>query len=542
MQRKGWVSLTLFLIVVATVIHIAGLVSPLWIWLVKTEYTVAVGLYYRVGCGASTDGPCTSPTFKTDLPFNYIAEYTYKTKEWEAIVWLESIAAGIAVLLCVMALVYRAGFGVWKKMSSLNLAMTITAILTWLPLGAGLILYIIRYGLVITRSPDLNSRSFPWSPLLCLIAGVIFFIVPFFIRLKCSHRNYIQHAIPTSADSKMVLNPSTKNQIMRRYFSPSPYREDRRQALQSPESVYSNDQRYLLGNGHARAITNGGFTNPSMKAIEYEVVDNQVGVSGDVQYKYTPVIETANLVTGVTLGSEVTKGEVVNRNIVYNSEVKPLNNIETTQVIERTYVTKTGSGGYGGNYSTDQAEYLRRQEEMHRQWEELQAQAAERRFREERLVGTQVVLSDRRHDGFSDINDDASVGKTIFYTGKEGVTRVLGSGLRSQSNYTAEVTRNEGHFKQNGVVQEIRTVIHPPTPPPQVYREVKVIEQEKGHLHKDFRVLADSSVDKSGVYTSHIRPATPSGDKLVLSPGYLSGDRIKYNGTYMYRPYTEEIY
>ena len=71
MKPRKWIVITLVLLLLATALHIAGLVAPCWIYLKTSDYRVGVGLYYRVGCEASSGNNCTNPAFPTDLQFGY---------------------------------------------------------------------------------------------------------------------------------------------------------------------------------------------------------------------------------------------------------------------------------------------------------------------------------------------------------------------------------------------------------------------------------------------------------------------------------------
>ena len=55
---------------------------------------------------------------------------TYDEPEWEAVLWLETIAALPALTLCIMMVVYLIGFGFWRRMGALNMAMVLFAVIT----------------------------------------------------------------------------------------------------------------------------------------------------------------------------------------------------------------------------------------------------------------------------------------------------------------------------------------------------------------------------------------------------------------------------
>ncbi|KAK7002842.1 hypothetical protein BgiMline_004257 [Biomphalaria glabrata] len=548
MKPNSWVNLTLALTLFATVLQIAGLVSPLWIWLHTSDYKVGVGLYYRIGCGDGDRGNCS--LIKTPLPFSYDADATYHRDEWDAIVWLESIASGLAVLLSIMMLVFRIGFGVWKKMSNLNLTMIITTFFLCSTLAAGLIVYIVHHGKVITRSPDISTESFPWSALMCFIAFFLFLVVAAMVHFKCRATRYVDNAIPSSADSKLALNPSTKNQLMRRYFTPSPYREDRRQAL----SVYSHtDQSFLLGKGTAssRGIDSYGVHNGGLKAIEF---NKDKLVSEEIDYHYTPVIHTSTLTTGVT------SGESVRNSFTNNNLTIPDGGNYGSRVVQRTSVTTTTGGEstrVNNVYQEDAEAYKRRQEEQHQQWDVLQAQAAERRRSQEtrRIVGKETYLRENQRDAFSDIDLDDAV--TIYYTGKDekrssGMKDVYTTIIRTDQTSQQRGHINEGYGTQGALAKQVITMhVQPPTPPPppqsdvtreMVYSEQASVSRASNLSH--FRVPADHGVQEgiqqANIKTVHIRPQ--SQEKVVMAPGHLSGDKFKYNGTYIYRAYSEDMY
>ncbi|KAK3754280.1 hypothetical protein RRG08_050942 [Elysia crispata] len=71
MNPKLWIIITLILLVLATALHITGLVAPWWIYLKTSDFRVGVGLFFRVGCEASSGDNCTNPNFPQNLPFGY---------------------------------------------------------------------------------------------------------------------------------------------------------------------------------------------------------------------------------------------------------------------------------------------------------------------------------------------------------------------------------------------------------------------------------------------------------------------------------------
>uniref|UniRef100_A0A0B6ZQY2 Uncharacterized protein n=1 Tax=Arion vulgaris TaxID=1028688 RepID=A0A0B6ZQY2_9EUPU len=556
MRTQLWIKVVLGWIIFATILQIVGLVAPLWIYLDTSDFTVGVGLFYRIGCEASSGDNCTVTGFPI-LPFDYNTAATYNQDSWEAIQWLEIIAASFGVILTVLMVVYLVGFGVWKKMNNLNIAMVIVCISAWLPLAIGLIIYIIYYGKVITRSPEVSGRSFPWSPVMCLIAGIIFFIITILIRIRCRNRNFVKNAIPTSTDSKIALNPSTKNQFMKRYFSPSPYREDRRQALYS--SVYSsNDTNHLLGNGFTvgaiehTGIDNTGVVNRNSRAIEYNVVSNVENVP------MTHMIQTNNLSAGTFTGNEVvTTG--VNTNFtgtIYERDLNSFVNNNTTHydnnVIE-TYVTRNlGDSVYAGrierenvtNYQQDEIE-VKRQNYNQSQWTNIPANK-EIKYEEERVFRNSTILHhDVGYDDFSEIDAE-----TVYYTGKEGFTPITFN--RTQSYNTSDIRNSTTKMDANynfSTSREFRQPLQPVIEERSI-QEVIVTQSdpEKPVVQKHIRLPADHRVingfQKASDYTVHTRPLTDNldNDQFILTPGKLSGKRSKYNGSHIYRPYAESSY
>lgn len=373
----------------------------------------------------------------------------------------------------------------------------------------------------------------------------------------------MKNAIPTSTDSKMALNPSTKNQLMKRYFTPSPYREDRRQALYS--SIYS-DQTRLIGNGFAHgAVESSGFENRGLenrvsRAIEYNNAN-------DIreQTPVTRVVETKNLSSGTfvgngaanTFGVDNFQGTVYEQNLGSYVQQNVAEN-RGAEVIKKTYITTiTGDTSYGNgvtraevtNYRPevreDRQKYIQQQWEASRGHEALGRSGREFVSREEKVIGTQTTLArEREHDAFSELEAE-----TVFYTGKEGFEPI---GLSRRTTNIQDVRSN--HINggvSNGyvVTQEIRQSTQP-IQKEEIIEEVTVIERDTGKAarqNKVFRIPADHNLtagtQKSTDYTVHTRTFTENqaSDELLLAPGYLSG-KPQYNGTYVYRPYSETSY
>lgn len=430
-----------------------------------------------------------------------------------------------------------------------------------LSLIAGLIVYIVFYGKVITRSPEVSPRSFPWSPLICLFAAIFFFIITFLIRFRCRNRNYVKNAIPTSTDSKLALNPSTKNQLMKRYFTPSPYREDRRQALYASGTF--SDQSHLLGNGftagaieQSTGVENMGFSNVYSRAIEYNVTDRSNGSA-------VPVIETNTLPVGTYAGSTtaaVNGGyRLSGRDRDLSSLVNHNNNTGTfgTEVVKRTLVTRTvGENTYGTE--VDQRRNIAYQPNVayqpevrgvnsqsvhtYQQGPRAVGQVLDQTISQnDSVFGNSVTLNRTRgYDAFSDIDTE-----TVYYTGREGFKPIV----LGRESYNRNNTRNSasGAWGSSfGMRQSLQ-----PVKEEQTIETVTVTERGGGQVATqglNFRYPADhnvtTGVQKAADYTVHTRTFTDNRavDQVIETPGQLSGKKFAYNGTYIYRPYSESSY
>ncbi|KAK7113520.1 uncharacterized protein [Littorina saxatilis] len=224
MNVKSWINVTLLLALLATLLQIAGYVAPMWIWLEVDSFLVGIGLWFTTGCGLDNSCNTTAPT----LAFGYSADDTFNKPQYNAVRGLETIGLAAGILLLLFLVVYRVGYGRWTHLEQLNFTAFIASIITWLCILAGLIVFCAYYWPVVGTSPILNRESFPWSLLMCLFAAFFYIIVCVLIRVKCRDRDYLKHAIPTSGDSKMDLNPVTKQGILHRYFTPLHYNEKRR--------------------------------------------------------------------------------------------------------------------------------------------------------------------------------------------------------------------------------------------------------------------------------------------------------------------------
>ncbi|PVD37633.1 hypothetical protein C0Q70_00230 [Pomacea canaliculata] len=222
-----WIIITIILAFIGLLLQVAGYVAPMWIWLETDSFLVGVGLWFTTGCGLS--GTCGENTTTPEVSFIYATDGMYRQTEFDAVRALETLGLGAATFLLLVLVVYRMGYGKWDRMGQLNWAAFCLSSLAWLLILAGLVVYCAFFWPVVGTSPLLTRRSFPWSLLMCLLAAFFFIVVCVLIRVKCRDASdYVKNAIPTSGDHKLDLNPVTKTGLMNRYFSPSPYQEDRR--------------------------------------------------------------------------------------------------------------------------------------------------------------------------------------------------------------------------------------------------------------------------------------------------------------------------
>ncbi|XP_041364027.1 uncharacterized protein LOC121379450 [Gigantopelta aegis] len=270
MDRRHWVTLAWFIILLATLVLLGGYAAPMWLWLQSSDgiHYFGVGLWYYVGC---SDASCITTTkVKVDTKTDII----YDATGFQAIRGLETVGVVGCCLLLVCGMTYRIGFNNWTHMKTLNTALVIMTVLTELVILAGVIVFGVMYWSWIINSTLVSSRSFPWSPLLCLIAFFILLVPLFLLRTKAREYHYIHGAIPMSGDAKLDLNPQMKTAMSQRYFTPSPYAEDRRTTID--QSAYYDDvfdkPAYTISNFENKTYTrNQVDSTPLVSNVVYGV-------------------------------------------------------------------------------------------------------------------------------------------------------------------------------------------------------------------------------------------------------------------------------
>lgn len=286
MEAEGWIGLTIVLAILATLVQIGGYVVPLWIWLEAGKFEVGVGLWYTIGCG--TEGSCNATV--PDLAFGYGKKDIYDKPAFNAVRGLETVGLALGVLLVLFLGVYRCGYGSWTSMGQLNLTAFITCSLAWMCILAGLIVYCASFWPIVGTSPFLTSRSWPWALLICFVAALLFIVVSVLIRLKCKERGYVQHAIPTSGDSKMDLNPVTKHGLFHRYFTPIQYNENRRAnfaiAGHDEGTLVPSMDRHLIGAEDQHTLEGSGLEN----GVHYRYIPPGGQQAGGISHSENPVV------------------------------------------------------------------------------------------------------------------------------------------------------------------------------------------------------------------------------------------------------------
>ncbi|KAL8587465.1 hypothetical protein ACOMHN_062198 [Nucella lapillus] len=276
METKTWINITLGLTILASILQMVGFVAPMWIWIEVDSYLAGVGLWYASGCGI--DGTCnvTAPP----VAYNYTPENTFRNPAFHAVQALETLGTAGGVLVLLFMILYKMGYSKWIYLHYLHLLVFITCILTWLCVLTGVIVFCAAYWPVVGTSPLLSSRSFPWSLLLCLFAGVLFIFVSVFNRLKCWDSDFVKHAIPISGDAQMDLHPVTKQGFWHRYFTPA-YHETRR-----PNYAVSMQNEGVGVGGANRLLMNGGGERGAMPAIDNMAFEGNALES--FNYRYLP--------------------------------------------------------------------------------------------------------------------------------------------------------------------------------------------------------------------------------------------------------------
>ncbi|RUS91314.1 hypothetical protein EGW08_000928 [Elysia chlorotica] len=572
MNPKVWIVITLTLLVLTTALHIAGLVAPWWIYLKTSDFVVGVGLFFRVGCEASSRGNCTHPAFPTDLAFRYNEEATYDEPEWKAVVWLETISAAFALVLCIMMIIYLVGFGVWRKMGLLNMTMALVCGITWLVNIAGLIVYIVFYGKVITRSSDVSKDSFPWSVLMVFLAAVLFLIINILIRLRCRNRNYLQHAIPTSADSKMALNPSTKSQVMKRYFTPSPYREDRRQAITN-----SSTNPAITSTEQSRDIVMAGHQQPSApRSVEHVYTNGHLRLENGYQQDTLArnVIQTQQIRPGVSTPSAPPTSYSYVHQKSFNTDVviKPFDDRPRNR--QEVVIYQQPQIDYHLEHHQEQQQQQQFQNQRKpRQQQEIQTvttrsnqehfqpppplpqqfpqQQQKHQIHEIQNITTLTNLDNSRRGALDDTHIDNYDSETIFYKGGGDVTVksfsfvpgvTTDQGQRESQGYGWERRAyTNGGFATEDIggreeqVTAFRTTQFLSTPQPREVRSTSIGSFRIGAEHQDLEPFRELG-------TTHMRRTHEGHGRVLTGTSMTSGKGHQYNSKFMYRPYSEQSY
>lgn len=518
METAHWITLTLLLSILAMLVQITGYVAPMWIWVEVGAFRVGVGLWYTVGCGLSnTCGNVTTP----DIVFGYLAADTSAKPQYDAVRALETLGLAGAVLLVLFLIVYRIGYGRWDRMEDLNRAAFIVCVFAWILILVGLIVYCAFYWPVVGTSPLLSNRSFPWSIIFCLFAALLLIIICVLIRAKCRTSHFVKHAIPTSGDSKMDLHPVTKTGLLNRYFTPSPYREDRR-------STYALSAYYDEGN-NANGMTRRliGPEERHVSAIDNVAFQGTQAVENGITYRYLPVPNG-----GVTQTETVIRRAVPSRVVAYTSDASDINQHQHQQSTTgrvATYVTE----------STTNVNQARRE-----------------------TGGTAYAPAPYR-GGFepdyrpTDNNAGDVVAERIHFVSRPaGVTTTYRDVVTT--NRQADYIDGAGY---TGVGRHTTNI------PPAVQRDIRIADDTSderftrdGRLMANVNYLApetrlersrnqwESSTTASGAIRGHFTTHTllPTGQgaaaasiRVVLPPG----SSVKgYDPTYIYRPYSEQIY
>ncbi|XP_076459099.1 uncharacterized protein LOC143292567 [Babylonia areolata] len=280
MHIIGWINLTIVLAIVAGLLQLAGYVAPMWIWLDVDSFRVGIGLWFTTGCGAE-QGTCT---YVPDVSFGFTTDDTWSKPMFNAVRGLETAAVGVWVILMLFLAVYRFGFAAkWASMLQLNIAAFVAAILVWLCILGGLIVYCAGFWPVVGTSHSVSTASFPWSLVMCLFSAFLFIVVTVLIRVKCRERSQLKHAIPISGDPMMEQFPHTKHGLIHRYFSPM-YRGNNRAI------GYQSEGGNVVNNLNTRLVD--AEEHNQVAAIDNVAFDDTR--TSDNNYRYLPTTTAAN--------------------------------------------------------------------------------------------------------------------------------------------------------------------------------------------------------------------------------------------------------
>ncbi|ESO87458.1 hypothetical protein LOTGIDRAFT_235118 [Lottia gigantea] len=238
MHEKAWIGMCFFISLIGALLQIAAYVTPMWLWIVKGDFYLGIGLWFVVGCGDNcTAAQDSDPVFSTE------SNSYYSNAVFNVLRGFETACLIGAILLCIFLLILFIGWSTWNNMAQLRTSAIIMSFITWLCLLFGLGIYIGGYHDIIYYSPRLfDSESFPWSAILSILALICILLVTIFL-LCCTTSPKPLIGIPISGDSKMALTPTmTDFQNGKKYYVPSPYTDDRRIAG-------LNDEKPAIHNG-----------------------------------------------------------------------------------------------------------------------------------------------------------------------------------------------------------------------------------------------------------------------------------------------------
>ncbi|XP_076451991.1 uncharacterized protein LOC143287684 [Babylonia areolata] len=281
MQTRTWIQVTIALALLAISLQVAGFLAPMWIWLDVGDFNVGVGLWFSVGCGL--EGTCN--TTAPPVSFGYNDDDVFANSEFKAVQALETLGTIGGVLVLLFQILYMKGYGQWKIQRHLHLAAFWTCIVTSCFILIGVVVYCAEYWTVVGTSPSFSDTSFPWSMLMCILAGLLFVVLCVLIRLKCWDTDFAKNAIPMAGTSQMNLYPFTKQGLFHRFFTPA-YHETRR-----PNYAIEryNEGTGMFGTGDGRLSEGGAVGRRAIPAIDNKSFDdNEALDTAGVQYRFLP--------------------------------------------------------------------------------------------------------------------------------------------------------------------------------------------------------------------------------------------------------------
>ena len=432
--------------------------------------------------------------------------------------------------------------------------------------AAGIIVYVIFYGDVIVKSSDLSRESFPWSVLMVFIAALLFVVITILLRLRCRNRNYLQHAIPTSADSKMGLNPLTKSQVMKRYFTPSPYREDRREGITSNPALSTADQSGLA----LPDSQPNGFGQTQAGEYSYTIgnihTNENLHANGNLQtignlHTIRNLNTNGNMHTN---GNPHTNGNIRSHNSWQQGEVmRAETNIIQTQQLRPGIATRAESPrpGYVQQKLFNTVGVLTpASDERSRSKQQTADHQRNQRYQQtvQTTVQTHTTQANDRVHGKRGLLDDTEIdnldSQTIFYKGPGDVTM-------KNLSFVHGLTTDQGQGGGYGDAIESRAYTNRAFVTEQIGGRVEQDKRLKAYYNNELLTPFPSRGDRSpsiGSYrmgavhrdaepfrelaTTHMR--RPHGaDRVLMGAPLNNGDGgFDYNRKFMYRPYSEQSY